>query len=293
MLSSMTGYGAAQAHVDGVTYRAEIRSVNNRYYKSAMRLPEAFARFENELDKQLRTRLGRGSVIFNLRVRDDEGPAAAQINEPALRRYVERLQQIAGPLDSARIDLASLLEMPGVCESPDPDDSQLEARFRSVCAVVDQAIDKLLAMRRVEGEALAKDLAAQCAQVRSNVADITRRAPAIVQEYQARLLARLQQLVADSSVELDQDAIIREVAIFAERCDINEELARLASHLDQFAEICAAGQEAGRKLDFLAQEMLREANTIGSKAADATVSRHIVEIKTAIDRMKEQVQNVA
>ncbi len=293
MLSSMTGFGAAQAHVDGVSIRTEIRSVNNRYYKSSLRLPESLQRYEAEFDKQLRTRLGRGSIVFNLRVRDENGAADSQINQTALERIAERLAPLAAKLGSARIDLASLLELPGVCESAEPDETILEARYTAAAKVVDEAIDKLLKMRAVEGEALLKDLTAQCAEIRSRLAGIQSRAPGVVEEYHKRLLARLQQLVAGASVELDKDSIIREVAIFAERCDINEEIARLASHLDQFAEICRSGQEAGRRLDFLAQEMLREANTIGSKAADAAISRHVVEIKAAIDRMKEQVQNVA
>lgn len=293
MLLSMTGYGEAQSHEAGVSFRVEIRSVNNRYFKSSIKLPEQFQRYEGDIDKQLRSGLGRGSVTYALRVKDENGSMAYQINESTLEQYVQRLGKIAPKITGASIDLASLLDVPGVCEPPEMDEQVLEARFAIIQKLTGQAISMVGQMRRTEGEALLKDLTAQWNDIRKNLAEIQVRAPAVVEEYQKRLFSRVQQMIHSANVELEQDALVREVAIFAERCDVNEEIARLSSHLDQFSELCASPEETGRKLDFLAQEMLREANTIGSKASDAKISRHIVEIKSAIDRLKEQVQNVA
>jgi len=292
MISSMTGFGAASAQVNGVSYQTEVRSLNNRYFKSTLRLPEQFQRFEADIDRQLRTGLGRGSIVYALRVRDENAAAGYEINGPALAHYVRRLSAIAAQQPGTMIDLSGLLEVPGVCEPAEIDEEVLKAQFEVVGRLTNEAISRVIEMRRNEGAALLKDLLEQCALIRGRLDRIRERCPGVVEEYRRRFHARVQQLMAGASLDLDQDSIIREVAIFAERCDVNEEVSRLASHLDQFEELCRAPEEAGRKLEFLAQEMLRETNTIGSKASDAAIARHVVEIKAAIDRIKEQVQNV-
>ncbi len=293
MILSMTGFGEARAQVDGVSFRVEVRSVNNRYFKSSMRLPEHMQRFEADLDRQLRERLSRGSVSYTLRVTADEPAAACVVNQPALRHYMTKLREAAEDRPGVTIDLSGLLALPGVCESPEIEEGVLLAQFQVVQRLTAEALEKLVAMRRQEGAALERDLQAQCAELRARFEQVRQRSPLVVEEYAKRLRARVQQLLSSSNLELEQDALAREVAIFAERCDVNEEIARAVSHLDQFAAVCAAGEEAGRKLEFLAQELLREANTMGSKANDAEIARHIVVIKAAIDRIKEQVQNVA
>jgi uncharacterized protein (TIGR00255 family) len=293
MVLSMTGFGTASAESAGVFYRVEIRTVNNRYFKAAIKLPEQFARFEAEIERQLREGLGRGSAMYVLRVKDDQSAGGYEINAAAVRHYVQRLTEIAGGKNGAQIDLATLLEVPGVCEPAELDELVLASRFAVVQKLNDEAIRGVIEMRMIEGAALQKDLEAQCQGIRARLADVGQRCPAVVEDYHRRLQSRVQQLLSDGTVQLDQDILSREVAIFAERCDVNEEISRLSSHLEQFTQLCSGTEDAGRKLDFLSQEMLREANTIGSKANDAQIARHIVEIKAAIDRIKEQVQNVA
>lgn len=292
MIHSMTGFGEAHAHEEGTTYRVEIRSLNSRYFKLSIKQPEQFQRFETEIDKQLRSRLGRGSVTYNLRVADESATAAYEINKAVLSEYLARLQEIAKGFDAARIDIAGLLEIPGVCRPPEVSETTLAERFRVIQRITAEAIDKLIEMRRAEGQALLKDLREQCAEIQTLMTKIASRAPSVVEEYAKRLHSRVQQLLAGSTIDLEQDALAREVAIFAERCDVNEEIARSRSHLDQFAELCRGPEPAGRKLEFLSQELLREANTLGSKANDVEIARHVVETKAAIDRIKEQVQNV-
>jgi uncharacterized protein (TIGR00255 family) len=292
MILSMTGFGDAEVHAEGVRYHVEIRSVNNRYFKAAIKVPEQLQSLEVDIDRVLRAKLGRGSVTFVLRVKDENAVIASEINTAVLVRYLNRLEEVAQGRTAARIDLASLLDVPGVCEPPEVNKDLLAERFKAIERATNVAIDKMVEMRRAEGKALLRDLRAQCEVIRGRLDDIRRRSPSVVEDYGKRLHSRIQQMMAESSVELDHDALIREVAIFAERCDVNEEVSRIASHLDQFAELCEGAEEAGRKLDFLAQEMLREANTVGSKASDAEITRHVVEIKAAIDRIKEQVQNV-
>lgn len=292
MILSMTGFGEAQACEDAVSYRAEIRSVNNRYFKASIKLPDHLQRYEVEIEKLLRAKLGRGSISYSLRLKGDNAPTAFEINEAGLQRYVMRLEQIAAGSKAAQIDLASLLELPGICEPIEMDPDLLAKQFSVASRLTEEAIGRLVEMRRVEGQALEKDLALHCREIRTRVANIAERAPLVVEEYHKKLRMRVSQLMESANLSLDQDALVREVAVFAERCDVNEEISRLLSHLDQFAELCASKEEAGRKLDFLSQEMLREANTIGSKASDSLIARQVVEVKASIDRIKEQVQNV-
>ena len=292
MILSMTGFGEADRLADGVHYRVELRSFNNRYFKSSIKLPEVLQPAEVEIEKLLRSRLGRGSVSYSLRMKDENPSAAYEINTAVLTRYVRQLREAAGDTAGLTIDLANLIEVPGVSQPPAYDKELLSSRFAAVERLTNEAIDRLIEMRRAEGAALLRDLQKHCDVIRTRLAEIRQRSPLVVKEYQKKYHARVQQLIDGSKIEIDHDSIVRELAIYAERCDINEEVSRIDSHLDQFAELCDAPEESGRKLDFLAQEMLREANTIGSKANDAEISRHVVETKAAIDRIKEQVQNV-
>lgn len=295
MILSMTGYGDARTTEDGVSYRVEIRCVNNRYFKASIKMPEQFQRFEADVDRLLRTRLVRGSITFSLRIADESPAAACRINTVLLDEYARQITAVCAKYGEARIDFSRLLDAPGVLQEPEIDESRLAAQFKIIESLAHRAMDSVIAMRRTEGEAISRDILERCAVLRSLVAAVQKRTPSVVGEYQKRLQTRVQQLLdglEGVNIELHEDALAREVAIFAERCDVNEELSRLASHLDQFASLCVAPEEAGRKLDFLAQELLREANTIGSKSNDSDIARHVVEMKAAIDRIKEQVQNV-
>jgi uncharacterized protein (TIGR00255 family) len=191
-----------------------------------------------------------------------------------------------------QIDLAQLAALPGVVQPPELSDEQRDAALREIEAVTNEALDQLIAMRKREGEGILRDLSGQCESLRQCALRIAERTPRVVLDYRDRLHARIQQLLAGSSLELQADDLRKEVAIFAERCDVNEELQRLRSHLEQFEADLKSREAAGRRLDFIAQELLREANTIGSKANDAEIAQHVITMKTAIDRIKEQVQNV-
>jgi len=291
MIHSMTGYGEAQCHDGEVAYRLELRSVNNRYFKASIKLPDHLAVFESEVDKLLRGRLTRGSVTYTLRVRDISAEAAQDVNVAALRRYVEQLNRVSadGPV---RIDLAAVLALPGVCQPPEIDETGREHQREILTRLTHEAMDRLIEMRKAEGRALGEDLLGQCRAIRDHLVAVAERAPGVLKEYHQKLLQRANELLGESKLQLELDDVRREVALYAERCDINEEVSRLRSHLDQFERLCKTGEQAGRRLEFLAQEMLREANTVGSKSNDAEIVHRVVEIKGAIDRLKEQVQNV-
>lgn len=291
MILSMTGYADAQHTADDCAYELEIKSVNNRYFKASIKLPDRLSIFEPEVEKLLRSRLTRGSVVYSLRARSSSPDAAQQINTAALKSYVDQLRPVMTG-DQVRIDLATILGLPGVCQPPEIDDATRQRQWATITELSGRAITALIEMRRTEGQALRQDLLGNVQAIREHLKIVAERAPAVIDEYHQKLLNRVNTLLSTSSLELKLDDVKREVALYAERCDVSEEVCRLSTHLDQFEAICDSTEPAGRKLDFLAQELLREANTIASKSNDGDIARRVVEIKAAIDRLKEQVQNV-
>jgi len=284
----MTGFGDAAAEVEGIHFAVELRTLNNRYFKAHIRLPEEIAALEAELDALLRKHLNRGSITLNVNLRFTSAEAAYEVNEAALRKYYEQVRHI-----DAAVELGSLMALPGVIQPPAS--SKLIDKCRAVLKdLTVQAVKKLQTMREREGQGLAGDLIQHTGYIAERVAKIAERAPTVVSEYQSRLESRMEAMLKQAKLDVDKVDLLKEVAVFAERCDIAEETQRITAHLDQFEQIVTRddGEPAGRTLDFIAQELLREANTIASKSNDAAISRLSVEVKGAIDRIKEQVQNV-
>ncbi len=293
MIQSMTGYGMAEHVEDGYAFTAELRSVNHRYLKLTYKLPEAWQFAERDIEAVLRGQLNRGSVTCVLRVRSQADDGPGRLNAAVLQQYVQQLLAVTVPEGvQATIDLASLAALPGVTQAEDIEASQRDHKIAILRELFVRATGALSAMRLQEGAALKEALDGFCRDVRDRISIVAERAPCVVDEYHARLQTRVEQLLAGGKFELQAEGLAREVAIYAERCDIGEELTRLDSHLDQFAGLCKKKEPVGRTMDFLTQELLREANTIASKSNDAIISRTIIEVKGLIDRLKEQVQNV-
>jgi len=295
VIRSMTGYGEASLQEKGVSYFLEIRSLNSKYFKAVIRLPEEFQGLEAEIETELRHRLNRGSVFLTARCTDVSEEAAYDINEKALARYIEKIRKT--PITGAgelKIDVAALLGLPGVLQPPVNEEERLEKARKALLKLLDKACDGLTKMRDREGKALLEDLLAHRDIMADRLRLIKERAPATVLEFEKRLRARIDSLMTDAGLKFEPVEIIREIAIAAERTDINEEISRLGGHIEQFSQMLGRedAQPIGRTLDFLSQEMLREANTIASKCNDSEIARGIVEVKGAIDRIKEQVQNV-
>lgn len=295
MIRSMTGYGEALAEIHGVHYAVSLRSLNNKYLKAIIRLPDEFQPLEAELESVLRKKLSRGTVTFTGTCTDTSESAAFEINHNALERYIEQIR--LAPLvamGQVSIDVASLLNLPGVLQPPSNEDSRLENARSAFIKLAETACVSLIKMRHREGKMLQDDLFKQRNLLTERLSAISEIAPAIVAEYEKRLHGRIQTMLDAAEIRVEAVDIIREVAAYAERTDIAEEITRLRGHIEQFTEFLESSENRplGRTMDFLAQEMLREANTIASKSPDVSISRHIVEIKGAIDRIKEQVQNV-
>lgn len=293
MINSMTGYGQAEGEINGVNYAVEIKAVNNRYLKTNIKLPDTVAFLEEDVDKLLRQNVLRGTINYVLRLKDVSGHALFDIDERALRAVMQRLSDVRSSVDiDGTIDIVSLLSLPGIIQSKMPDERISEQIRVMVLSISQQAIGKLKQMRAAEGSFLEADLKSHCEAIREDLEKIRARSVTVLQEYARRLKKRVDELLAEAKLKLDEETLAREVAILADRSDISEEVARLDSHLQQFTESCRANDQAGRRLDFISQEMLREANTIASKASDTEIIRCVVDIKCRIDRLKEQIQNV-
>lgn len=295
MIRSMTGFGEASCEVGASHYFLELRSLNNRYFKATIRLPEEFAGLEPEIDVELRRRLSRGSVTLVARCSDASDRAAFVINNLALDSYIRQLKattQVAS--GEVKIDLGPLLSLPGVLIPPPDEEARLDQARSAFMGLLEKACDSLLAMRAREGKALVEDLLSQRDVIAQHITIVKERSPQVVQDYELRLKSRIEMMLQDARIALSQPDLIKEIAVYAERSDVAEEITRLSEHIKQFAELLtkSEGKPVGRTLDFLAQEMLREANTMASKSADSLISRSIVEIKGSIDRIKEQVQNI-
>jgi len=298
----MTGYGEGRSGDATTAIRVEIRAVNARHFKLHLRTPDGYSALEPRIEAAVKKRLKRGSLSIVVREDRSGGGEPIRIHAAALLSY--RKQVVAalaseGLGDAPSID--ALLALPGVVVDEGGDAVDVDKAWAVVAAALETALDAVDAMRRAEGAAMQRDLAENCRQVADELSAIAERTPGVVTQYRDRLLDRVRQLTAGTELPVTPADLAREVALFADRCDVSEEMVRLRSHLQQFEQIIAeeaaeasgpGADGAGRKLDFLTQEMFREANTIGSKANDATIARHVVQIKALIERMREMVQNV-
>ena len=289
-LRSMTGFGRG-AHT-GAAYRVEveIRSVNHRYREIVARVPRELPGLEEPVRARVAERIPRGRVDVFVTAQVLPGTQRLHVDTELARAYHKALDTLKEELGLAdQTTLALLAGFPGIF-TVEGAATDVEACWRDVEPALDEALAALTAMRRAEGEALAADLRAAADRFEAQVEVVARRAPQMVAEYRARLAQRVQALAPE--VRVDPDRLAAEVVLFAERADISEELVRLRSHLAQFRGAFGVDEPVGRRLDFLLQEMHREVNTIGSKAHDTVIAAAVVEMKTEIERMREQVQNV-
>ena len=289
----MTGFGEGHCNRAGLSVTVEARTINNRYFKLSVRVPEGYTAMESSIEGVVRDAIRRGTVQVNLRIVREASPDDFQVNEVVLRSYREQLDRltVGATLDNETL-LGAILALPGVVNEQAAVRADVEADWPVVDAALKDALSQLREMRAREGKAMARDLQENCEALKRELDAIEQRAPLVVQSYADRLTERLKKLLAEHEVKVEPADVVREVGIFAERSDIAEEIVRLRSHLKQFDKIMSSGDSVGRKLEFVTQEMFRETNTIGSKANDAEIAHHVVEIKAAIERMREMIQNV-
>ncbi|HUS45446.1 MAG TPA: YicC/YloC family endoribonuclease [Phycisphaerae bacterium] len=294
MIRSMTGYGAAEHTSDQARIAVEMRSVNNRSLKLSQRTPEGLGSVEPVIERLVRKHVYRGTVKVTLAVEPCGAGARAPINQEVLAAYWKDLAALKERLGlgGTEAPLAALLALPGVVGDERSLLTGLEDLPARIEKVVAEALERLDAMREAEGEATAKDMRDALDRIEHRLEAVRSRAPTVIEEYCRRLGERAEALLDGVRIPLDDSGLAREVAFFAERSDINEELARMASHVAQYRELLAGTGPAGRRLEFLAQEMSREVNTIGAKSSDAGIAADVVEMKVQVDRLREHAQNV-
>ncbi|MEZ6020085.1 MAG: YicC/YloC family endoribonuclease [Planctomycetota bacterium] len=290
-MRSMTGFGSAQLERDGCLVRVEVRTVNHRHLQVRTKLPSGWQHLEGELETLVKGRLERGAVQLAVHMEAARGRHQVVLDEHLAGEYKRRLQQLAEGLGIAGdVSLERLIALPGVLVlEENQGDSERETRL--VHEVLGAALEDLVGMRTREGQALSEELLRLADRIDTDRASIEARRPEAVRAMQEKLRERVQNLLGGQEPVPEKD-LAREIALLADRLDVQEELARLAAHLGQLRELVQQGGAVGRKLDFLAQEFMREANTIGSKCADAATAHLVVDLKTGIEQLREQVQNV-
>ncbi|MFT5050319.1 MAG: hypothetical protein ACI8QZ_001720 [Chlamydiales bacterium] len=291
MIRSMTGFGAATESADGLSVRVEVRSVNHKHIQLKTRIPTEFAHLEARVDAVLRKQLQRGAVSATISVARLDAASHVSIDRAAAERYAKQLRALVTRLKlPGEVQLSDLIGLPGVLQAG-ADTAPSDKHDKLLLRVLASATKDLVGMRVIEGKAMVTDFEKNTRAIEATVTKIGKRAPKVVTQHQRALKRRVTELLGDASKVSSKD-LARELALIADRLDINEELTRLASHVTQLRKTLDKGGAVGRRLDFLAQELFREANTIGSKASDAQIAHAVVDLKTYIERLREQVQNV-
>jgi uncharacterized protein (TIGR00255 family) len=289
----MTGFGEARRQSGAVAVAIELRTVNNRYFKFSLRASEGYSSLEPQIETVVREHVKRGTVNVSLKIDRRASPEESALNLEILDSYRQQLELYQTEFQLPRgVAIEHLLALPGVIREIDATSEFSEAAWPTVRATLEESLLKLAEFRADEGRAMAADMQANCVLIAGALEQVAGRAPTLVENYRNRLHERVASLLEEYQVTLEPADLIREVSIFAERSDISEEIVRLRSHLDQFAAVMSAEESAGRKLEFVIQEMFREVNTIGSKSNDVEVARSVIEMKTAIERLREMIQNV-
>ena len=287
----MTGYGRAVENLRGREITVELRSVNNRYLDCSVKLPRLFGFAEDAIKKRVKGAITRGKVDVFVTVNVTEArEAQVSLNRPVLESYLAAMKTIAadyGVQDDISVTALTRFSDIFVVEKPAEDEEQ---DLQDILAVVDEALARHTEMRVKEGQAMEDDLRSRAATILALVSEVEARSPQTLQEYRDRLSAKMQEVLASTTI--DESRILTEAAIFADKIAVDEETVRLRSHFDQMDKMLAGGGPIGRKLDFLLQEMNRETNTIGSKGNDLAQARHVVEIKAELEKIREQVQNI-
>lgn len=289
----MTGFGEARHQDDKLSVTVEVRTVNNRYLKISIRCPDAYAALEGEIEKTVREKISRGTVNISIRIEHPLAVLENPLNEAVLENYLTRLQALADRLYLVhQPDLNALVTLPGVVTDDSHRNYDVDAEWPVIQDVLRQSLEKLQKFRIDEGQSMQNELVFNNNVIAEHLRQVEVLAPQVVSEYRTKLLERVRQVLAESSVNVSESDLIREVSIHADRTDINEEIKRLRCHLDQFQAFVKEKESPGRKLDFLSQEMFREINTIGSKANNVPIAHCVVEMKAAVEKIREILQNV-
>ncbi|MBE6804248.1 MAG: YicC family protein [Ruminococcaceae bacterium] len=293
MIRSMTGYGRAQMTIDTMSITVELRSVNHRYFEFNSRVPRNYGFLDEKLKSFIGSLVARGKVECYVSVENlEDGEVEILVNHSLANSYINALNELAERNDLVlRDDLVlSTLARNNDIFAVHKQEADEEKIWNAIKTVTEEAVAKFVSMREAEGEKLKADVLYRADEILKKVAVIEERSPETVKEYNDKLLARINEFLSD--VQVDEQRLLTECAIFADKVAVAEETVRLRSHIDQLRLFMDSNEAIGRKIDFLVQEMNREANTIGSKAQDVTIARNVIDIKAEIEKIREQIQNI-
>ena len=293
MVHSMTGFGRCETELNGRAVTVEIKSVNHRYFEFSCRVTRGYSFLEDKLKTFVNSKVSRGKIDMFVSVgTPDDVPCEVAVNHSLVSGYLNAMKEISDAYnienDATVVAVSRFPDVLTVNKAP-VDEEQVTA---DVLAAADIALQSFLAMRETEGEKMKADILGRAEHILSIVDEIEKRSPQTVREYEERLLERIRATLANLSVEVDEQRVLTEVAVFADKVAVAEETVRLRSHFDQLSKFMELDGPVGRKIDFIIQEMNREANTIGSKVQDAQLAHMVVEIKGEIEKIREQIQNI-
>lgn len=291
MIKSMTGFGAGDAETADFKVHIEVKAVNQRFLETNYHMPYSMNMFENQLTKKIKEYASRGKLDINIRFQDLRDKAVTvKVDKGLVAAYGQALQEISSQLElSAPVTAAQIASYPDVLKLNE-ENADLEAAQPVLMQAMEQALESFVAMREAEGQNIQRDLLARIGTLENFVGELEKLAPEIVAAYRQRLENLLREYLAKEDIE--ESRIIQEVALFTDKVNYTEETVRLRSHFDQFRQIITAGEPVGRKLDFLIQEMNREINTVASKAKSAGAAQFVVDVKSEIEKIREQIQNI-
>ena len=291
MIRSMTGYGRSQQTIDGREILVEIRSVNHRYFEFSARVPRAYGYLEEKLKAFLQGKVSRGKVEVGVSIYNIEGKdASIEVNRSIAQGYVDALRSANETLGlEDDLKLSNLIRLPDIFNVIKNTEDE-EVIWNDVKIAAEEALNSFVAMREVEGRKMKEDIESHLESISRMVAKVEERSPMVTEAYRQRLYNKLCEVLNDKKI--DEQRILTEAAIFSEKTAVDEETVRLKSHVHQFRELLESGDAIGRKLDFLIQEFNRESNTIGSKAQDVEIIKIVVELKSEIEKIREQIQNI-
>ncbi len=293
MIKSMTGFGRCEAEINGREITVEIKSVNHRYFEFSCRTPRGYGFLDDKLKSYVNSRVSRGKIDMFVTIgANDEAPSEVTVNHQLVSGYINAMKEISDTYGVENdVTVVSLSRFPDVftVHKPAEDEEQIT---NDVLSVAKTALDSFISMRETEGEKMKADILSRANTILSIVGEIEERSPQTVAEYEERLLERIKQTLEDYEVEIDEQRVLTEVAVFSDKVAVAEETVRLRSHFEQLNKFLEYDEPVGRKIDFIIQEMNREANTIGSKVQDAVLAHKVVDIKSEIEKIREQVQNI-
>lgn len=291
MLKSMTGFGRMQEVINNREILVEIKAVNHRYYEFNSRVPRAYGYLDEKLKGFLNGRVSRGKVEVSVSIFNQEGAdAAIEINRSIADGYVSALRSVSEELDlKDDLSLSSIMRLPDIFNVVKTAEDE-EVIWQDVKTVASKALDKFINMRLTEGRKMYEDISSRLDFIESVVGEIEKRSPEVTELYREKLYSKIKEIVEDRSI--DDARVLTEAAVFSEKTAVDEETVRLRSHIAQYRSLLDSDEAVGRKLDFLTQEMNREVNTIGSKGQDLEITKMVVDLKSEIEKIREQIQNI-